>query len=51
MLIRVDVSDNKFRDSALKELIDLRNVIKSVKKRCDELGLDLDERPILRGGG
>lgn len=48
VLIRVDVSDNKFRDSALKEFIDLRNVVKSVQKRCEELGCDLNERAVGR---
>ncbi|KAJ6811223.1 UV-stimulated scaffold protein A-like protein [Iris pallida] len=34
VLIRVDLTDDKFRESALKEFIDLHNVIKSVKKRA-----------------
>ncbi|KAJ6797165.1 UV-stimulated scaffold protein A-like protein [Iris pallida] len=46
VLIRVDLTDNKFRDSALKEFIDLLNVIKSVKKRCSQLGWALDVNPI-----
>lgn len=50
VLVRVDVNDNrKFRDVALKEFIDVRNLIRSVKKKCDELGCVLDEKPVSRG--
>lgn len=38
VLVRVDLADNKFRDSALKEFIDVRNMIQSAKKKCEELG-------------
>uniref|UniRef100_A0A1D1ZKC3 Uncharacterized protein KIAA1530 n=1 Tax=Anthurium amnicola TaxID=1678845 RepID=A0A1D1ZKC3_9ARAE len=38
VLVRVDLADNKFRDSTLKEFIDIRNLIQSSKKRCEELG-------------
>ncbi|CAA7402498.1 unnamed protein product [Spirodela intermedia] len=38
VLVRVDLADNKFRDSALKECIDVRNMIQSAKKKCEELG-------------
>ncbi|KAL6493963.1 hypothetical protein OROGR_031872 [Orobanche gracilis] len=41
VLIRVDVSDNRFRDSALKDLIDLRNLIQCTKRKCEESGCDL----------
>ena len=41
LLLRVEVADNRFRDSALKELIDIRNRLKLVKKRCEESGCDL----------
>ncbi|XP_078431541.1 ENTH/VHS protein isoform X2 [Wolffia australiana] len=40
-LIRVELADNNFRDSALKELIDIRNSINSMKKKCEELGCDI----------
>lgn len=36
VLIRVEVADNRFRDSVLKEFIDIRNCIKTVKKKCEE---------------
>ncbi|XP_077226933.1 uncharacterized protein LOC143860250 [Tasmannia lanceolata] len=38
VLVRVDLADNTFRDSVLKEFIDIRNNILSVKKGCDQLG-------------
>lgn len=38
------VADNRFRDTALKELIDLRNLIQSVEQRCDQLGCSLVEK-------
>ncbi|GMY24231.1 UV-stimulated scaffold protein A homolog [Fagus crenata] len=41
LLLRVEVADNRFRDSALKELIDIQNRLKLVKKRCEESGCDL----------
>ncbi|KAL6575629.1 hypothetical protein OROHE_001006 [Orobanche hederae] len=41
VLIRVDVSDNRFRDSALKDLIDLRNLIQCTKRKCEESGCNL----------
>ncbi|ONK60722.1 uncharacterized protein A4U43_C08F21880 [Asparagus officinalis] len=51
VLVRVDVNDDKrFRDVALKEFIDFRILIRSVKKKCDELGCVLDEKPVSRGG-
>ncbi|PKA54403.1 UV-stimulated scaffold protein A like [Apostasia shenzhenica] len=43
VLVRVDTTDHKFRDIALKEFIDLQNLIHSVKKRCIDFGLALDE--------
>ncbi|KAH0453525.1 hypothetical protein IEQ34_017849 [Dendrobium chrysotoxum] len=42
ILVRVDATDNKFRDTALKEFIDLRNLIQSLKKKCTDLGIILD---------
>lgn len=41
VLIRVDLQDNRFRDSALKDLIDIRNLIQSTKVKCEESGCDL----------
>ncbi|GAV86278.1 DUF2043 domain-containing protein [Cephalotus follicularis] len=38
VLIRVEGADNRYRDSALKELIDIRNRLISVKKKCEESG-------------
>ncbi|PKU60099.1 UV-stimulated scaffold protein A homolog [Dendrobium catenatum] len=42
ILVRVDATDNKFRDTALKEFIDLRNLIQSLEKKCTDLGIVLD---------
>lgn len=41
VLIRVEVNDIRFRDSALKEFIDVRNQIIVVKKKCEESGCAL----------
>ncbi|KAL0426129.1 UNVERIFIED_CONTAM: UV-stimulated scaffold protein A [Sesamum radiatum] len=41
VLIRVEVADLRFRDSALKDLIDIRNLIQSTKRKCEESGCDL----------
>lgn len=41
VLVRVEVADNRFRDSTLKELIDIRNHLKSVKNKCEESGCAL----------
>ncbi|OMP08627.1 hypothetical protein COLO4_06280 [Corchorus olitorius] len=41
LLIRVEVADNRSRDSMLKELIDNRNRLLSVKKNCEESGCAL----------
>ncbi|XP_021280050.1 UV-stimulated scaffold protein A homolog [Herrania umbratica] len=41
LLIRVEVADNRLRDSLLKELIDIRSRLLSVKKDCDESGCAL----------
>ncbi|KAL7121573.1 hypothetical protein ACP275_02G190300 [Erythranthe tilingii] len=41
VLIRVDATDNRFRDSALKNLIDIRNLIQSTRVKCEESGCDL----------
>lgn len=38
LLIKVDVTDNRSRDSMLKELIDIRNRLLSMKKDCEEAG-------------
>ncbi|XVE73705.1 hypothetical protein DITRI_Ditri11bG0140200 [Diplodiscus trichospermus] len=41
LLIRVEVADNRSRDSMLKELIDIRNHLLAVKKDCEESGCAL----------
>ncbi|KAG6427211.1 hypothetical protein SASPL_111452 [Salvia splendens] len=41
VLIRVEVADHSFRDSALKNLIDIRNLIQSIKRKCEESGCEL----------
>ncbi|KAG6430250.1 hypothetical protein SASPL_108313 [Salvia splendens] len=41
VLIRVEVADLSFRDSALKNLIDIRNLIQSTKRECEESGCEL----------
>lgn len=41
VLIRVELSDNRFRDSTLKDFIDIRNNILAVKKKCEESGCSL----------
>ncbi|KAK5812470.1 Uncharacterized protein F383_21687 [Gossypium arboreum] len=41
LLVRVEVADNRSRDSMLKELIDIRNSLISVKKDCEESGCTL----------
>ena len=41
VLVRVEVADNRVRDSTLKELIDIRNCLQSVKKKCEESGCAL----------
>lgn len=41
VLVRVDLADNKVRDSILKEFIDLQNAVRAVKKRCEQLGFAL----------
>ncbi|CAK9328598.1 unnamed protein product [Citrullus colocynthis] len=38
VLVRVDSTDIRFRDSALREFIDIRNSLRAVKKRCEESG-------------
>ena len=38
VLIRIDLPDNRFRDSVLKEFIDVQNMIQTAKKKCEELG-------------
>jgi UV-stimulated scaffold protein A len=43
VLIRVDLSDNGFRDTALKELIDLRNNIQLVKDKLVAIGCLVDK--------
>lgn len=42
VLVRVNLPDNRFRDSALKDFIDVKNEIRAVRDRCSELGLELD---------
>ncbi|KAK3037335.1 hypothetical protein RJ639_032097 [Escallonia herrerae] len=41
VLIRVEVSEHRVRDSMLKEFIDLQNSSKSVKRKCEESGCAL----------
>ncbi|KAJ8529297.1 hypothetical protein K7X08_036132 [Anisodus acutangulus] len=41
VLIRVETTDTRFRDSTLKDFIDIRNHLKSVKKKCEESGCTL----------
>ncbi|XP_043718198.1 UV-stimulated scaffold protein A homolog [Telopea speciosissima] len=41
VLVRVETEDVRFRDSTLKDLIDIRNRLLSVKKRCEESGCAL----------
>ncbi|KAJ7951308.1 UV-stimulated scaffold protein A-like [Quillaja saponaria] len=41
VLVRVDVADSRFRDSALKEFIDIRNQLQPLKKKCEEAGCAL----------
>ncbi|XP_004306665.1 PREDICTED: UV-stimulated scaffold protein A homolog [Fragaria vesca subsp. vesca] len=41
VLVRVELNDNRSRDSYLKEFIDIRNQIQSVKKKCEESGCTL----------
>ncbi|XP_052194795.1 UV-stimulated scaffold protein A homolog isoform X2 [Diospyros lotus] len=43
VLIRVEVVDNRFRDSALKEFIDIQRLLQSVKKKCEEAGCSLPD--------
>lgn len=43
VLVRVEVADNRFRDSALKEFIDIRNRLKSVQTKCEEAGCSLQK--------
>ncbi|XP_038874505.1 UV-stimulated scaffold protein A homolog [Benincasa hispida] len=43
VLVRVDSTDIRFRDSALREFIDIRNSLRAVKKRCEELGSNFAE--------
>ncbi|OVA00955.1 Protein of unknown function DUF2043 [Macleaya cordata] len=41
VLLRVEPSDTRFRDSTLKEFIDLQNHLKAVRKRCEQSGCAL----------
>ncbi|XP_057462770.1 UV-stimulated scaffold protein A homolog [Actinidia eriantha] len=43
VLTRVEVADNRLRDSMLKEFIDIRNRLKSAKKKCEESGCSLPD--------
>ncbi|XP_074579961.1 UV-stimulated scaffold protein A homolog isoform X1 [Curcuma longa] len=43
VLIRVELSDNRFRETALKELIDIQKHIHSVRNRCVQLGCVLND--------
>ncbi|XP_057721424.1 UV-stimulated scaffold protein A homolog [Arachis stenosperma] len=41
VLLKVEVADNRFRDSSLKLFIDILNRLKSVKRKCEEAGCSL----------
>ncbi|KAK4379236.1 hypothetical protein RND71_001098 [Anisodus tanguticus] len=41
VLIRVETTDTRFRDSTLNGFIDIRNHLKSVTKKCEESGCTL----------
>ncbi|XP_051146036.1 UV-stimulated scaffold protein A homolog [Andrographis paniculata] len=41
VLIRVETTDNRFIDAALKDLIDIRNIIQSTIRKCEESGCTL----------
>lgn len=43
VLIRVEAADDTFRDTSLKELIDIQNHLKSVKKKCEDLGFAISK--------
>ncbi|KAA0039906.1 hypothetical protein IC582_027376 [Cucumis melo] len=43
VLVRVDSTDVRFRDSALREFIDLQNSLRAVKRKCEELGCNFTE--------
>ncbi|KAL3832859.1 hypothetical protein ACJIZ3_007595 [Penstemon smallii] len=43
VLIRVEVEDNSFKNSTLKDLIDIKNLIHMTKRKCEELGCDLSK--------
>lgn len=43
VLVRVDSTDIRFRDSALREFIDLQNSLRVVKRQCEELGCNFTE--------
>ncbi|XAR53952.1 hypothetical protein NMG60_11028899 [Bertholletia excelsa] len=43
VIIRVEVADNKSRESMLKEFIDIRNHLLSVKKKCEVSGCSFPE--------
>ncbi|CAK7348712.1 unnamed protein product [Dovyalis caffra] len=43
VLIRVEVADTRLRDSMLKEFIDIRNHLQSVKKKCVDSGCALPD--------
>ncbi|GAB2291136.1 hypothetical protein Dimus_025393 [Dionaea muscipula] len=44
LLIRVEVGDDtRFRDTALKELIDIRNSVQAEKRKCEESGCSLPD--------
>ncbi|TVU23215.1 hypothetical protein EJB05_30182, partial [Eragrostis curvula] len=42
VLVRVNLPDVRFRDSALKDFIDVKNEIRAVRDQCTDLGLDFD---------
>ncbi|PIA34767.1 hypothetical protein AQUCO_03700201v1 [Aquilegia coerulea] len=45
LLVRVEPADCRFRDSTLKEFIDLRNYLRSLKNRCEQSGCTLTNTP------
>ncbi|KAF6140827.1 hypothetical protein GIB67_042240 [Kingdonia uniflora] len=41
VLVRVEATDTRFRDSSLKEFIDIRNRLRLVKTKCEQTGCSL----------
>uniref|UniRef100_A0A7N0T468 UV-stimulated scaffold protein A C-terminal domain-containing protein n=1 Tax=Kalanchoe fedtschenkoi TaxID=63787 RepID=A0A7N0T468_KALFE len=43
MLVRVEVTDDRCRETMLKEFIDIRNLILSTQKKCEKSGCSLSD--------